>query len=102
LSIDGNSNYALTLILREKSYELRDNVESILILKCIEFRRGMAGGGNQLRQPYIQKYNLNQKATDFPIVEHIHFFSWYIGNNENVTEEQIIDLCESLNRELSL
>jgi len=102
LSTDGNSNYALTLILREKSYELRDNVESILILKGIEFRRGMAGGGNQLRQPYIQKYNLNQKAIDFPIVEHIHFFSWYIGNNENVTEEQIIDLCESLNRELTL
>jgi CDP-6-deoxy-D-xylo-4-hexulose-3-dehydrase len=102
LDTEGNSNYALTLILREKSYKLRDNVESILIMKGIEYRRGMAGGGNQLRQPYIQKYNLSQKATDFPNVEHIHFFSWYIGNNENVAEEQIIDLCESLNRELSL
>ena len=74
-------------------------VESILKESRIEYRRGMAGGGNQLRQPYLKKYKINQVATDFPVVEHIHFFSWYIGNNEQVTEYQINRLCKSLSSE---
>ena len=28
-------------------------------LNGIEFRRGNAGGGNQLRQPYLKKYTKN-------------------------------------------
>jgi CDP-6-deoxy-D-xylo-4-hexulose-3-dehydrase len=98
-SIEGNSNYALILILREKSAKIRDKVESILQESRIEYRRGMAGGGNQLRQPYLKKYKINQVATDFSVVEHIHFFSWYIGNNEQVTEFQINSLCKSLSSE---
>jgi CDP-6-deoxy-D-xylo-4-hexulose-3-dehydrase len=87
------------MVLREKSTNIRDKVEYILQENRIEYRRGTAGGGNQLRQPYLKKYNIGQKATDFPIVEHIHFYSWYVGNNEHVTEYQIKNLCESLRLE---
>ena len=44
----------------------------------IEFRRGNAGGGNQLRQPYPKRYVKNYNLKHFPNVEHIHFFGYYI------------------------
>ena len=39
----------------------------------IEFRRGNAGGGNQLRQPYLKKYLKNVNFKNFREVDHIHF-----------------------------
>lgn len=95
----GNSNYAFILILREKSLELQTKVEKVLNAKKIEFRRGLAGGGNQLRQPYLKSILSQLDLKNFPIVEHIHFFSWYIGNNPTITSNQIIDLCHSLSSE---
>lgn len=95
----GNSNYALILILREKSFELQEKVEKVLNVKKIEFRRGLAGGGNQLRQPYLKNTLSQLDLKLFPVVEHIHFFSWYIGNNPEITTNQIIDLCQSLSSE---
>jgi CDP-6-deoxy-D-xylo-4-hexulose-3-dehydrase len=92
----GNSNYAFILILREKSFELQTKVEEVLNANKIEFRRGLAGGGNQLRQPYLKNILPQLDLKHFPVVEHIHFFSWYIGNNPTITSNQIIDLCQSL------
>lgn len=54
---EGNSNYAFTLILNDKDFTARDRVESCLNKNGIEFRRGLSGGGNQLRQPYLKKYS---------------------------------------------
>ena len=57
-----------------------------MIKNKIEFRRGNAGGGNQLRQPYLKvqkKYNLK----NFPNVEHVHFFGYYIGNFPSLKKE---------------
>ena len=34
----------------------RNNFEKICIKNNIEFRRGNAGGGNQLRQPYLKEF----------------------------------------------
>ena len=31
-------------------------IEKVLKRNFIEFRRGNAGGGNQLRQPYLERY----------------------------------------------
>jgi CDP-6-deoxy-D-xylo-4-hexulose-3-dehydrase len=45
----------------------------------IEFRRGSAGGGNQLRQPYLTGIVPDGHYKDFPEVEHIHIFGYYIG-----------------------
>ena len=52
--VEGSSNYAFTLVLREPDFALRNKVEDLLKEVGIEFRRGLSGGGNQLRQPYLQ------------------------------------------------
>ena len=76
--LKGNSNYAFPLILNKKSFLLRDKLETTMKKNGIEFRRGNAGGGNQLRQPYLKQYVKNCNLKDFPNVEHIHFFGYYM------------------------
>ena len=41
---------------KKSNYKNRDKLELVLKKNKIEFRRGNAGGGNQLRQPYLQKF----------------------------------------------
>ena len=55
----GTSNYAFPLILKTKNLKKRDLFETILKKNGVEFRRGNAGGGNQLRQPYLRNYLKN-------------------------------------------
>jgi CDP-6-deoxy-D-xylo-4-hexulose-3-dehydrase len=62
----------------------------------VEFRRGTSGGGNQLRQPYLRKI-LGDEYRNYPLVEHIHFYGWYIGNYPGLEEEKILALCSILN-----
>ena len=62
----------------------------------IEFRRGSAGGGNQLRQPYLRKL-LGETYKNYPEVDHIHFHGFYIGNFPSLEEGKIIKLCNILN-----
>jgi len=95
--LKGNSNYAFPLILKKKSIILRDNLERIMKKNGIEFRRGNAGGGNQLRQPYLKKYVKNIKLKNFPNVEHVHFFGYYIGNYPILKKEKIKKICKILN-----
>ena len=52
--IEGSCNYAFPIVLKTKIIKKRDQFEKILIKNNIEFRRGNAGGGNQLRQPYLK------------------------------------------------
>ena len=40
----------------------------------IEFRRGNAGGGNQLRQPYLKNFVNKNMIKKFKNVDHIHFW----------------------------
>ena len=95
--LEGNSNYAFPLILKKKSLKNRNLLEKILHKSGIEFRRGNAGGGNQLRQPYVKnnckKYNLN----NFKNVEHIHFYGYYIGNFPDLKKSRILKTCKILN-----
>ena len=76
----GSSNYAFPLILKSKNLKKRNRLESLMIKNNIEFRRGNAGGGNQIRQPYVKKFVKNLKLKNFPNVEHVHFYGYYIGN----------------------
>ena len=62
----------------------------------IEFRQGSAGGGNQLRQPYLKKL-LGDTYKNYPEVDHIHFHGFYIGNFPSLEERKIIKLCNILN-----
>lgn len=93
---EGCSNYALTLILKKPDTDLRDRVEAALRAHKVEHRRGTSGGGNQLRQPYLRRH-YGELYKEFPHVDHVHFFGWYIGNYPDLEPEKITKLCELLN-----
>jgi len=95
--LEGSSNYAFNLVIKEADPVLRDRMEEALNAAGIEFRRGSSGGGNQLRQPYLQQLLPEKAYKDFPETEHIHFYGYYIGNYPDLKEEKIISLCSLLN-----
>jgi len=94
----GNSNYAFPLVLNKKSFKNRNLLEKIMTKERIEFRRGNAGGGNQLRQPYLKNIIKNINFKNFKEVDHIHFFGYYIGNYPSLTKKKIINTCKILNK----
>lgn len=96
-AVEGSCNYAFTLLLREPNDRLRDNVVRELKRAGVEFRRGMSGGGNQLRQPYLKPHVQHLDLGDFPHVEHVHFFGFYIGNYPSLNPDDIQRLCDLLN-----
>lgn len=100
--VEGNSNFALPLIMK-RGYEDRFNnnddfsgVIDILDLSGVEYRLGTAGGGNQSLQPYLKKYEYRIEA-DLTNVNYVHSNSLYIGNHTDLNDEQIINLCKRLN-----
>jgi len=95
LDTDGNCNYAFIVILKDADFEMRNALEDKLKENGIEFRRGLSGGGNQMRQPFFK--SIYNEFDDFPNIEHIHNFSWYIGNYPGLQKEKIIKLLEVLN-----
>ena len=92
----GSSNYGLHLILKKKNKALFKKLLNILDENLIEYRIGSAGGGNQLRQPYLanlkNKFNLN----NYQNTEHMHFYSLYIGNYPTLKTNKILKLCKIL------
>ena len=94
---EGSCNYAFTLVMKEANVELRDKIEKTLRSHKVEFRRGLSGGGNQLRQPYLKKYLSENEYKNYPNVDHVHFFGWYIGNYPSLEKDKIIALCKLLN-----
>lgn len=94
--IIGTSNYAFPIILKKKNLIYRNKFESYLKKNKIEFRRGNAGGGNQLRQPYLKKI-VSFKKKEFPNTEYIHFYGYYIGNYPSLTEKNVKKLANILN-----
>lgn len=95
---DGSCNYALTLVLNEGNQQLCDQVTQALRDHGVEFRRGTAGGGNHLRQPYLKDIAAKQNLEDFPEVDHIHFYGFYLGNYPALEKPKILKLCETLNQ----
>jgi len=94
---DGNSNFALPLIVLDKNKDRFFRVCQILERNQVEYRVGTAGGGNQAKQPYLEKYDYY--AGDLPNSDYIHEFSLYVGNHPELKREQIKELCEKLNEE---
>lgn len=92
-----SSNYAFIVVQRAADVARRDRVEATLRARGIEFRRGLSGGGNQIRQPYLRQLLPDLRPEDFPETEHVHHFGWYVGNHPGITEEQVDILCEILN-----
>ena len=96
--IEGSCNYAFPVILKNKDLKFRSIFEKTLLENKIEFRRGNAGGGNQLRQPYLRKFVKNLNLRNFKEVDHIHFFGYYIGNYPSLSKIKIKKICDMLNR----
>jgi CDP-6-deoxy-D-xylo-4-hexulose-3-dehydrase len=94
---EGCSNYAFTLVLRRPDGELCGRVMSCLREHGVEFRRGTAGGGNQVRQPYLRRRLGPDAWKHFPRADHVHFYGFYIGNYPTLERERILRLCELLN-----
>ena len=95
--LEGSSNYAFNLILRRPDDNLVQRLTRTMRDSGIEFRRGSAGGGNQLRQPYLRGVVTSDHHRHFPEVEHIHFYGFYIGNFPDLRDEEIDELCAILN-----
>ncbi|MBI1395533.1 MAG: CDP-4-keto-6-deoxy-D-glucose-3-dehydrase [Betaproteobacteria bacterium] len=95
--VEGSSNYAFNLVLKEPDRELAERLMSTMRSAGIEFRRGSAGGGNQLRQPYLKNVVPEGHHRDFPETEHIHFFGFYLGNFPDLQPSEIDELCTILN-----
>ena len=95
--LQGSCNYAFNLVLKYPDTDLRDRVEKMMSKNKVEFRRGSSGGGNQLRQPYLKKYLPDGEYINYPNVDHIHFFGYYIGNYPDLSSGKIKSLCRLLN-----
>ena len=95
--IVGSSNYDFPVILKTTNFKKRDLFEKELLKNGIEFRRGNAGGGNQLRQPYINNVVKNINLKKFKNVDHVHFFGYYIGNYPSLNQNKINSICKILN-----
>jgi CDP-6-deoxy-D-xylo-4-hexulose-3-dehydrase len=96
--LEGSCNYAFPVILKKKSLKFRNSFEKNLIKNKIEFRRGNAGGGNQLRQPYLKEIVKKINLKIFKEIEHVHFFGYYIGNYPSLSKNKIKKICNILNR----
>ena len=81
----------------KKSFTNREKLENRLKEFKIEFRRGNAGGGNQLRQPYLKKYVKVKNLNSFKNVDRVHFFGYYIGNYPNLTKNKVLKIVKILN-----
>lgn len=92
----GSSNYALPLVLVEPDAELFCRVTALLRELGVEYRKGTAGGGNQLRQPYARE-RWGDLYKQFPQAEHIHQYGLYVGNYPDLPHAYITTLCERLN-----
>lgn len=95
--VEGSSNYAFNLVLREPDDDLTMRLMDKMRSEGVEFRRGSAGGGNQLRQPYLKGLIPEGYYKEFPETDHIHFYGFYIGNFPDLKESEIEDICRILN-----
>ena len=95
--LEGMSNYAFNLVMNEADHEFVNRLMVRMRESGIEFRRGSAGGGNQVRQPYLKGIVPEGHYRDFPNTEHIHFFGFYIGNYPELRTDDIDDICAILN-----
>ena len=95
--LNGSSNYAFNVVLRRKNKIILNKLMKVMNKNGIEFRRGSAGGGNQLRQPYLREFIKKNEWLKYPVTEHIHFYGFYIGNYPDLHETQILKLCKILN-----
>lgn len=96
----GCSNYAFNLVIQPEyaNEEFVQRLMKTLNEEGVEFRRGSAGGGNQLRQPYLKGIISETLYKDFPNTDHMHFYGFYIGNYPTLDLKSIEEITDILNR----
>ncbi len=96
---EGSVNYAFPVVLNKADDGRRDRLMAAMDAAGIEHRRGNAGGGNQLRQPYLA--GIAPAKADiprlFPVIDHIHFYGFYVGNYPTLEADRVRWLCDVLN-----
>ena len=95
--LEGSSNYAFNLILKEADDQLVERLMKKMRESGVEFRRGSAGGGNQIRQPYLKGIVPQDHHLKFPQTEHVHFYGFYIGNFPDLNNDEIDEICDIVN-----
>lgn len=95
--LEGSSNYAFNLVLKRADDALVERLMRKMRDAGVEFRRGSAGGGNQIRQPYLKGIVPDGHHREFPETEHVHFYGFYIGNFPDLKNGEIDELCAILN-----
>ncbi len=95
--LEGSSNYAFNLILKQPDDQLIERLMQKLRESGVEFRRGSAGGGNQIRQIYLQGIVPKDHHLEFPETEHVHFYGFYIGNFPDLKNVEVDELCAIIN-----
>ena len=96
-NLKGQSNYAFNVILNDPDNQLMSNLQKVLEKNNIEYRRGSAGGGNQMRQPYVRniyKFTDEEIKAIAPITDHIHFYGMYLGNYPELKLESIKEIAQ--------
>lgn len=95
--LEGSSNYAFNLVLKHPDSDLVQRLMIRMRESGVEFRRGSAGGGNQIRQPYLKGIVPDGHHREFPETEHIHFYGFYIGNFPDLRGEEVDQICAIVN-----
>ena len=95
--LEGSSNYAFNLILKRPDDDLVQRLMQKMRDSGVEFRRGSAGGGNQIRQPYLKGIVPEGHHRNFPEVEHVHFYGFYIGNFPDLRDDEVDEICTIVN-----
>jgi CDP-6-deoxy-D-xylo-4-hexulose-3-dehydrase len=95
--VEGSSNYAFNLVMQKPDVDFVQRLMTKLRSEGVEFRRGSAGGGNQVRQPYLKGIVPDGFYKEFPQTDHIHFYGFYIGNFPDLKDEEIDQICAILN-----
>jgi len=95
--MEGSSNYAFNIIIKEKNPTLIKSLMNKMKDNGIEFRRGSAGGGNHLRQPYLKNIFPEGYYNNFPNTDHIHFYGFYIGNFPSLELREIDEILYVIN-----
>lgn len=95
--LDGSSNYAFNLVLKNPDDDLVSRLMDKLRKSGVEFRRGSAGGGNQLRQPYLKGLIPDNHHLNYPECEHVHFYGFYIGNFPDLKDYEVDEICAIIN-----
>jgi CDP-6-deoxy-D-xylo-4-hexulose-3-dehydrase len=95
--LEGSSNYAFNLILKHPDDALVQRLMTTLRAAGVEFRRGSAGGGNQVRQPYLRGIVPKDHHLQFPKTDHVHFYGFYIGNFPDLSDSEVDEICDIVN-----